>query len=91
MKIFDLEQEIMECWKVTDDVDMVTKYLVDGCDGYDDDDVMNKYFAIKDLYEIKFEKLWRTFEKVSKEYHTYRKLSGVERDKELQELWDKTN
>jgi hypothetical protein len=91
MKIFELEQQLLDCWKVTEDVNMVTKYLVDECDGYDDDDVMNKYFAIKDLYEIKFEKLWKTFEAVCKEYHEYRKLSGIERDKELQELWDKVN
>jgi len=91
MKIFDLEQQIQDCWKVIDDIDMVTKYLVDECDGYDDDDVMNKYFAIKDLYEIKFEKLWNLFQNVCEEYHTYRKLSGVEHDKELRELWDKMN
>ena len=89
--IFDLEQQIQECWKVTDDIDMVTKYLVDDSDGYTDDDVMNKYFAIKDLYEVKFEKLWKTFQTVCEEYHTYHKLSGVERDKDLQELWDKMN
>jgi len=71
--IFDLEQQIQECWKITDDIEMVTKHLIDHANGYSDDDVMNKYMAIKDLYEVKFEAAWRTFEKVCKEYHEYRK------------------
>jgi len=68
--IFDLEQQMLECWNVTKDIDLVTRYLVDNSDGYTDDDVMNKYFAIKDLYELKFEQMWDTFEQVCKEYHS---------------------
>lgn len=86
--IFDLEQQIMQCWGVIDDIDLTTKYFVDDpkwdqispelCDS-----LMNKYFAIKELYELKFEKLWDTFETLSKEYHLYRKLSGEDRDEEI--------
>ena len=65
----ELEQQIMECWNVTKDIELVTKHLIDHSDGYSDDDVMNKYMAIKDLYEVKFEALWRTFEGVTEEYH----------------------
>ena len=68
--IYDLEQQMLECWNVTKDIDLVTRYLVDNSDGYTDDDVMNKYFAIKDLYELKFEQMWDTFEQVCKEYHS---------------------
>ena len=68
--IFDLEQQMLECWNVTKDIDLVTRYLVDHSDGYTDDDVMNKYFAIKDLYELKFEQMWDTFEQVCKEYRS---------------------
>ena len=25
--IFDLEQQIQDCWKVTDDIDLITKHL----------------------------------------------------------------
>ena len=49
---------------------------------------MNKYFAIKELYEIKFENMWDTFEDVCKEYHTARKLAGLQREEELQGLFD---
>ena len=67
--IAELEQQIMECWNVTHDIELVTKHLIDHSDGYTDDDVINKYTAIKDLYEVKFESLWKTFEDVTEEYH----------------------
>ena len=67
--IAELEQQIMECWNVTKDIELVTKHLIDHTDGYSDDDVMNKYLAIKDLYEVKFEALWRTLDVVTEEYH----------------------
>ena len=67
--IAELEQQIMECWNVTKDIEMVTRHLIDHTDGYSDDDVMNKYLAIKDLYEVKFEALWRTLDEVTEEYH----------------------
>lgn len=56
----------MDCWKVTDDINMVTKYFIDnpkweGMSGELSDAMMNKYFAIAELYEIKFQKLFDTF------------------------------
>lgn len=86
--IFDLEQEMLQFANVTDDIERVTKYLIDDSGGYTDDDVMNKYLAIKELYEIKFENMWHTFEEVCKEYHIAHKLAGLERDEELQKLFD---
>jgi len=76
--IFDLEQELLDCWKVTDDIELVTKHFVDdpeweGMDPKIQDAIMNKYFAIQELYELKFNKVWNTFETVAKEYHTAKK------------------
>ena len=72
--IFDLEQQIMECWNVTNDIETVTKWFADdpvweGMDPRVQDAIMNKYFAIQELYELKFQKTWNTFEEVCKEYH----------------------
>ena len=91
--IFDLEQEILQFANVTDDIERVTKYFVEssdweGMDGALTDAIMNKYFAIKELYEVKFETLWHTFDEVCKEYHIARKLAGLERDEELQRLFN---
>ena len=92
MKICDLEQEMLQFANVTDDIERVTKYFIEDARWESmepalADALMNKYFAIKELYEIKFENMWHTFEDVCKEYHTYRKLSGEEREEELQELF----
>jgi len=72
--IFDLEQQILQFANVTDDIEIVTKHFVDdpewgGMDPKLCDALMNKYFAIKELYEIKFKNMWETFEIVCREYH----------------------
>jgi len=50
---FDLEQDIMNCWSVVDDLKMLLE-----SDGYDNDDIK----AVARLYTKKFEVLWATFE-----------------------------
>lgn len=85
MKIYDLEQDIMECWKVVDDIELTTKWFVDdptweGIDPVVASALMNKYFAIQELYELKFSKLWDDFEQVTKDYHIYKKLALNERE-----------
>ena len=50
---FDLEQDIMNCWNVVDDLKMLLN-----SEGYDNDDIE----AVARLYQKKFESLWATFE-----------------------------
>ena len=76
MKIFDLEQEIMRCWSIIEDIEVVTTHFVDSPQWSNDDfspqasdALMNKYFGIKELYDVRFQKLFETFEEVCKEYH----------------------
>jgi len=93
MKIFDLEQEMLQFANVTEEIELVTKYFLEDSKWEDmapelADALMNKYLAIKDLYEIKFENMWHTFEDVCKEYHIAHKLAGLEREEELQGLFD---
>ena len=83
--IFDLEQQILQFANVTDDIEMVTKHFVDspewsGMDPRLCDALMNKYFAIKELYEIKFDEMWSTFDKVCEEYHRRGKLAQIDRE-----------
>lgn len=80
--IFDLEQQIMQCWHVVDDIDTVTKWFCedDQWDGMDPklyDALMNKYFAIKELYDLKFDELFKTFEAVCTEYWDNARLAKV--------------
>lgn len=51
---FDLEQEILECWKVTTDIKMFAEQGGDLT-------VLSAY------YEQKFERLWNTFESLVRE------------------------
>lgn len=62
-KQFDLEQEIMNCWHVVDDIDTVLTIVENG----DEDRTMNVLIGLKELYSVKFEKLFDTFEKYLKE------------------------
>ena len=49
---FDFEQEIMECWKITNDLQM---YIDQGAKIEDTK-------VLIDYYERKFQKVWATFE-----------------------------
>ena len=54
---FEFEQEIMECWKITNDLQM---YIDQGA-SIEDTKVLIDY------YERKFQKVWDTFETLIKE------------------------
>ncbi len=49
---FDLEQEILECWKVTNDINM---FIEQGSSVED-------FKTLAAYYEKKFDRLWSTFE-----------------------------
>jgi hypothetical protein len=59
---FDLEQEIMECWNVTRDL----QNLYD-CEELCEDDKLNYLLGVITIYEVKFNKLWNTFEQCIKD------------------------
>ena len=56
---FDLEQEIMECWGVVEDIDTIyhAEHLYE-----DTDEMQNALLGLKTLYKLKFERLFNTFE-----------------------------
>jgi hypothetical protein len=62
---FDLEQEIMECWNVTTDINDVYEYVMNGDGGQlftnERDKVANILLGISQLYELKFNKMFNTF------------------------------
>lgn len=49
---FDLEQQILDCWKITDDIKLLS----------DQDAVGSDYKSLATVYEYRFEKLWQIFE-----------------------------
>lgn len=59
---FDLEQQIMECWGVTDDIKTFTKWVFDSKKAPSDDEQMNYLIGLETIYRVKFEKLFEIFE-----------------------------
>jgi hypothetical protein len=64
---FDLEQEIMECWTVTKDIETLYEYIGDheffeGMKPEHADKILNIMIGMSQLYEVKFDKLFKTFE-----------------------------
>lgn len=88
--IFKLEQEILETWNIINDIEIVTEWFINNSSFSNDeyslfyDNLMNKYFAIKEIYDIRFENLFKTFEEVCKEYHTTKQ----QQDKDLTETFN---
>lgn len=55
---FDLEQNILKCWNMTEDIQVI----VDEFKTMTEDEVLNSLNGVKNLYELKFSRLWNTFE-----------------------------
>ena len=69
---FDLEQEIMKCWHIIDDVGLLAEVVMDSPRFADMkpehvDKLHNQLSGIQELYEMRFNKLWETFEQCVKE------------------------
>lgn len=62
---FDLEQDILNCWHVVDDLKTFSRRYLDG-DKMTEDEVANIIIGLESLYQIKFEQLFSTFEQCIK-------------------------
>ena len=51
---FDLEQQILDCWKITDDIPLLEAQGANTAD----------MTSLACVYEYKFKQLWETFEKM---------------------------
>ena len=65
---FDLEQQIMECWRVCDDINILYEYVMDK--GLSTDAIANALLGMKTLYELKFDRCFSTFETFLSEKRT---------------------
>lgn len=59
---FDLEQSIMQAWNVCDDIQL----LVEQWDSLTEDGKQNYLIGLRQMYQMKFERLWGTFESTLK-------------------------
>ena len=70
---FDLEQEIMSCWNITTDLNVLLEEVIEG--DLSKDQVSNVLLGLHQLYEIKFNKLFRTFEQYIKTLYTEEEIN----------------
>lgn len=59
---FDLEQEILDCWHVVDDINILFEALCNEQINFDT--AVNILLGMKELYQLKFERTFNTFERV---------------------------
>jgi hypothetical protein len=62
MTRFDLEQQIMDCWGVVDDIK--TLYRQTDIRQLSEDEWLNCLLGFSTVYQFKFEQLFDTFEKL---------------------------
>lgn len=67
MDRFDLEQQIMKCWNVTDDINTLYEGVMDSSPELTTDEIANALLGMHQLYELKFNKLFATFEQLVQE------------------------
>ena len=59
---FDFEQQLLQCWRITDDIKDVSEGILEG--DLNTDDAANILIGVRHMYELKFNKLWDLFEGV---------------------------
>jgi hypothetical protein len=59
---FDLEQQIMACWNITSDIDTLCEGVLES--DMTTDQIANILLGMKQLYELKFDKMFGTFEEL---------------------------
>lgn len=59
---FKFEEQLMQCWKVVDDINVIYKQF-----DYSDlsqDEIQNALLGLVTIYEMKFQQMFDTFEKL---------------------------
>ena len=85
-RILDLEDKILDCWKITDDLN--TLFTAFDLKEMDEDEIQNVHLGLIALYNLKFERLFDTFEKVLANDPEI-KAKRAEWDSFLNEEWNK--
>lgn len=62
---FDLEQGIMKCWNVTDDIELVYRNVMER--DMSKDDIANALLGLKTLYDMRFNETFDGFTQLVQE------------------------
>lgn len=67
---FDMEQQIMTCWNICEDLETLNEGVLDR--EITRDQIANIVQGMKDLYHLKFETLFESFEAMCREHYRLR-------------------
>ncbi len=59
----DFEQEFLRCWEITEDLDLLAE------ENEHDDDLSSRLLGIKQVYDMRFNKAWSTYEDIIIEHY----------------------
>ena len=68
-KMYDLEQQIMECWQLVDDVNMLYEEVMEKDLHEDQDKLANALLGLHTIYGMKFEQAYDAYEEVLKQHY----------------------
>ena len=63
-KLYDLEEMIMDCWSVCNDLRVLLRQVGDGDREPTPDELMNAIMGMQQLYHWKFEQLFNKYEDI---------------------------
>lgn len=80
--IHTLEEKIMDCWGVCEDINVVWTEHSDGEKPMSEDELANVLLGMETLYNLKFQRLWRSFEELTKHSGVWLSAEQVAKAKE---------
>jgi hypothetical protein len=63
---FDLEQQILKCWNITEEIQLLNEQVLEN-DELTKDQISNYLLGLHTIYEMKFDKLFDQFSNMVKE------------------------
>jgi 5-formaminoimidazole-4-carboxamide-1-beta-D-ribofuranosyl 5'-monophosphate synthetase len=63
---FDFEQQIMKCWNITEEIELLNEQVLEN-DDLTKDQISNYLLGLHTIYEMKFDKLFHQFETMVRE------------------------
>lgn len=67
---FDLEDMLMKCWHVTDDIELVITMVENiDIDAKDKDKLMNVLIGMKELYNARYNAMFEVFEDIVRQQY----------------------
>jgi len=68
-KMYELEQHIMECWQLVDDINLLYEQVMDNDLHKDPDKLANALLGLNTIYGMKFNRAFNTYEEALEQHY----------------------